>query len=257
MSISKWLDEAAVQQHRIERKARKGNFEDKEDDESFYTLLDLYEKGYDMVTWIVTDHEARCELCKFYDSHQTTWRLSEFLGLTRVASQNNLIHIIAAPNKPWVELEDSEKLQVLRTPITAYNYAKRMGYINIPEEVAEEISKDLTVAEYFTEGFLDSNETDKLPNSIVNAIANDASFVERLARDKEKQPNFPEDLKQFKGRTEEEIALEDQKNFNATLLRYNAPLFEHSHCNCACQLMVWKSDNPSDIVYVDAAGGIK
>lgn len=251
--FSSWLDKIALLQNQISLQA--ANYNSKLPDSTFPVLMELLEQGYDMVSWVVTDHEPACKLCRYYNDHKTTWRLSEFLGLTR-ASLERGIHIIAAP-LAWEELDDSDKLSILRTPMSAYKYAKSLGFKNIPEEVVEEISKDLTVSEYFTEGFLDSNETDKLPNSIVDTIAEDASFVERLARDKEKQPNFPEDLKQFKGRTEEEIALEDQKNFNATLLRYNAPLFEHSHCNCACQLMVWKSDNPSDIVYVDAAGSIK
>lgn len=252
--FSSWLDKIALRQNQIELQA--ANYNSKQPDNTLPILMELLEQGYDMVSWVKTDGEPDCELCNFYNNHKTTWRLSEFLGLTR-ASLEKGIQIIAADTPVWEELEDSDKLAILRTPMSAYKYAKSLGFKNIPEEVVEEVSKDLTVSEYFTEGFLDSNEIDKLPNSIVDTIAEDASFVERLARDKEKQPNFPEDLKQFKGRTEEEIALEDQKNFNATLLRYNAPLFEHSHCNCACQLMVWKSDNPSDIVYVDAAGGIK
>lgn len=248
--FSSWLDKIALLQNQISLQAA-------EQDNTFPVLLELLEQGYDMVSWVTTDHEPACELCQYYNNHKTTWRLSEFLGLTR-ASLERGIHIIAAP-LAWEELDDSDKLSILRTPMSAYKYAKSLGFKNIPSEVIEEISRDLIVSEYFTEGFLDINteKDDKLPDSIVNTIANDASFVERLARDKEKQPNFPKDLKQFRGRTKEEVALEDQKNFNATLLRYNAPLFEHSHCNCACQLMVWKSKDPSNVVYVDAAGSIK
>lgn len=262
MSISKWLDKVAVQQYQIERKARKGNFDPKIKDDTFYVLLDLYEKGYDMVTWIVTDHEAKCELCKFYDSHQTTWKLSEFLGLTRTAEQSNLMYITAAPNKPWVELDDSEKLEVLRTPITAYNYAKRIGYINTPEEVLEELSKDLVMAEYFLDGFLETTETETVPKIIVDRVAYDAPYVERTFRELGGQDNFPSQLK-FKGMTEEEVALEDQKNWNDTLLKERVdtsgaksytPLYDHSHVGCKCQLMVWKSYEPTDMVYVDASG---
>lgn len=249
--FDKWLTKVALQQNQIELQA--ANHNPKAQDNTFYVLLDLYEKGYDMVTWLVTDHEAKCKLCQFYDSHQTTWRLSEFLGLTRTAEQDNDIEKVAAADKPWIDLDDSEKLDVLRTPITAYNYAKRLGFQDVPDEVIEEIAKNLNVSEYYVSDVLDSSEVDSIPNKIVDRVGYDASFVDRIFRDYGGQTNFPEELK-FKGGTEEEVALEDQKNWNSTLLKYEAPLFEHTHPGCKCQLMVWKSSNPSDIVYVDASG---
>lgn len=250
--FSSWLDKIALRQNQIELQA--ANYNSKQPDNTLPILMELLEQGYDMVSWVKTDGEPDCELCNFYNNHKTTWRLSEFLGLTR-ASLEKGIQITAADTPVWEELEDSDKLAILRTPASAYKYAKKLGFKNIPEDVIEEISKDLTVSEYFVEGFLDSNETDKLNSLIVDIVGEDAAFVDRLFRDKGKQSNYPQELK-FRGMTEEEVALEDQKNFNASLLKHNAPLFEHSHVGCLCQLMVWKSKNPSDVVYVDAAGSI-
>lgn len=263
--FDKWLTKVALQQNQIELQAANRN--PKAQDNTFYVLLDLYEKGYDMVTWVRTDGEPDCKLCQFYDSHQTTWRLSEFLGLTRTAEQDNDIEKVAAADKPWVDLDDSEKLDVLRTPITAYNYAKRLGFQDVPSEVVEEIAKDLTVSEYYVSKFLEEYETGDIPKKIVDTVGYDASFVDRIQRDYQNQDSYPKELK-FRGATKEEVALMDQEGWNNTLLerhkwvdeqgntilRHEAPLFEHSHINCKCQLMVWKSSNPSDVVYVDASG---
>lgn len=250
--FSSWLERVTLEQNKIELQA--ANHNPKEKDNTFYILLDLFDKGYDMVSWVVTDHETKCELCTFYNNHKTTWRLSEFLGLTRQATINSDITITAAYGA-WEELDDSDKLKILRTPNTAYSYAKSLDFDRVPEQVIEEISKNETLSEYFLERFLSVNEVDTVPQSIIDAVGSDAPFVDRLFRELGNQSNFPKDLK-FRGMTEEEIALEDQKNWNSTALRYEAPLFEHSHPGCKCQLMVWKSDNPSDVVFVDATGRI-
>ena len=249
--FSSWLDKIALRQNQIELQA--ANHNPKQQDNSFYVLLDLLEKGYDMVSWVRTDDEPACDLCKFYNDHKTTWRLSEFLGLTRSASLDKGILITAAIEGPWEELDDSDRIAVLRTPLSAYTYAKGLGFVSVPEEVVEEISKDLTVSEYFLEGLLESSETEKVPAKIIDTVGGDAPFIDRLNRNLGGQRNYPEQLK-FRGATEEEVALEDQKGWNTTLLRYDSPLYEHAHINCKCQLMVWKSDNPSDVVYVDARG---
>ena len=249
--FSSWLDKIALRQNQIELQA--ANHNPKQQDNSFYVLLDLLEKGYDMVSWVRTDDEPACDLCKFYNDHKTTWRLPEFLGLTRSASLDKGILITAAIEGSWEELDDSDRIAVLRTPLSAYTYAKGLGFVSVPEEVVEEISKDLTVSEYFLEGLLESSETEKVPAKIIDTVGGDASFIDRLNRNLGGQRNYPDQLK-FRGATEEEVALEDQKGWNTTLLRYDSPLYEHAHINCKCQLMVWKSDNPSDVVYVDARG---
>ena len=251
MSISKWLDMVAIKQHQIERNA--ANYNAKNRDNTFDTLMELYEKGYDMVTWVVTDHEAKCDLCKFYGSHQTTWRLAEFLNLDKFASYRADITITAAIYEPWNELDDSDKLAILRTPQTAYNYAKHLGYVDVPEEVIEKISENETVSEYFLEGFLSTTEEYTVPLTIIDAVGGDAPFVDRLFRELGGQKNYPEQLK-FRGMTEKEVALMDQEDFNISRLKHNAPLFEHSHVGCKCQLLVWKSYDPTEVVYVDAAG---
>lgn len=259
MSISKWLDKVAVQQHQIERKARKGDFEDKADDESFYTLLDLYEKGYDRVTWVATDDEKTCKLCNFYSDHETTWRLHDFLHLAKTSSYRSELSITAArpvPSGPWADLDDSDKLWVLRTPNTAYNYVLRTdNFTDVPEDVLKKISESVLVSEIFAEVFMESEDTEELPKIIIDTIARDATWVDWFHRNYKNKGNFPKQLV-FKGMDESEDASYINEvrplDYNTSLLQHEAPIFEHSHVGCRCQLKVWKSDNPSDVVYVDA-----
>lgn len=253
MSISKWLDTVVVKQHQIERKAGKGNPVLKDKDYSFEVLKDLYDKGYDYVTWIRTNHEAKCALCQFYDTHETTWRLADFLGLARLASEESDIMITAAVWGPWEELDDSEKLSVLRTPKTAYNYAVRMGILNMPEEVLEKIVEDDYTVRSYIQDFLNITDTEPVPKIIIDEVGGDGYFVDKLYRAYSNQDNYPEELK-FRGMTEVEVSKRDQRYYNTTYLIHNAPLYEHSHVGCKCQLMVWKSKDPEDIVFVDASG---
>lgn len=233
--------------------ANSGNRNPKDPDQSFDVLMDLLNKGYDRVQWVLSHRDKEPgEICTVMDQMNTTWDLRSFLNIT--AKLKDGINITAAEGD-WDSMSDEERLEVINTAQSAYDYAKQHNFDNLPKDVVDTIAEDVDWADRFITQFLKRETVADVPTEIVNAVAANgdlAAYLNDLYGDQDNFPKMLKEISQGAGGFVREVGKE--YGMGESGLHHRAPIFEHSHVGCKCYLAVFKSDNPSDVVFVSAEG---
>ena len=232
----------------------------KPQDMSLDTLIMLLNEGYDRVTWIGSDRDkAENEICQRYDSNQTTWSLEAFINVN--ADYLGGIQKTAALSKEDYSIDEWQEL--LTSPGRALKYAQQHNFQDLPQEVIDSIAEDGLSSYRFVNRFLKVNQTDPIPQSIVDATLSDEDQLDYLYEIYKDQPNFPDTYRDMyegvaRDRQREVHYHNNQKGTkfdkSNAKIPFDAPIFSHSHVGCQCYLKVWKSTDPDDCVFVDANG---
>ena len=243
-----WLQTLSV----IAGNENSGNHSPKLPDDSLDYLIELLNQGYDRVTWVGSARDkAENEICQRYDSNQTTWSLKSFLNIA--GSFKSLSITKQAKSKD--EYTEQQWMDIITDPSRALKFARENNFQNLDEDIIDAISKDDIVSNRFVNQFLKVKRTDSIPQAIVNATLNDADAVYYLADIYSENQNLPVEYKEMtKGMQVGEEAVYGPYTSSDANIPYNAPIYSHSHVECKCFLKVWKSTDPSDVVYVDAHG---
>lgn len=238
-----------------------GNHNPKLPDNSLAYLMELLEQGYDRVEWVGSDRDKEeGEICEYYDSHRTTWDLASFLNMHKESSKRNDIEITAA--QLYEDMSDDDKLKVLNSPLSAYKYAKSQKFKNVPLEVVDVISEDVGWTEAYINGFLNNNKTEEVPSTLVDTILSnlttEVDFVGHILHYFGYQDNTPMRFFDAIGdsKTVDSLIEEKPKFIGEPNLDHDAPIYSHSHVQCGCMLYCYRSDNPSDGVFVGTQGTI-
>lgn len=237
-----------------------GNRNPKTQDMSLDALLKLLNEGYDRVTWVGSDRDkAENEICQRYDTNKTTWSLEAFINVN--ASYLSGIKITAAMSKEDYDEEDWQAL--VSSPGKALKYAEQHGFQDLPQEIIDSVASDGLTAYRFVNRFLKVNQTDNIPQPIIQATLSDADSIAYLYDIYRENPNLPEEYAEMSRGIEDENGgrshyFSNQKGTNFdksnTNIPFDAPIYAHSHVGCQCGLLVWKSTNPDDCVFIDANG---
>lgn len=108
--------------------------------------------------------------------------------------------------------------------------------------------------------FLNNNKTEEVPSvmvdTILSNITTEVDFVGHILHYFGNQENTPMRFFDAIGDSKTvDILIEDKKKLPGTPnLEHNAPIYEHGHVNDACYLWVYRSDDPSDGVFVNSHG---
>lgn len=237
---------------------------DKPQDMSLDYLIDLLNEGYDRVTWVGSDRDKQAnEICQRYDSNNTTWSLEAFINVN--AGYLKGIKVTAAMSKEDYDEADWNKL--VSSPGSSLKYAQQHGFTDLPKEIIDSIASDDLTAYRFVSRFLKVNQTDTIPQPIVDTTLSDADSIAYLYDIYRDNPNLPVEYKEMSIGIDDET--EDGRKYRShffnnqegtkftrdnSKIPYEAPIFAHSHVGCQCFLAVWKSKDPSDVVFVDANG---
>lgn len=237
-----------------------GNHNPKPNDMSLDTLLMLLNEGYDRVTWIGSDRDkASNEICQKYDTNQTTWSLEAFINVN--ASYIGGMTKNAIMGKEDYSDEDWQNLVL--SPGRALKYAQEHNFEDLPQEIIDSIAEDGLTSYRFVTRFLKVNQTDPVPETIVESTLSDEDQIDYLYDIYGEQPNFPSTYRDMYEGTNRDRKREvhyhnnqkgthfERSNAN---IPFDAPIFSHSHVGCQCYLKVWKSTDPNDCVFVDANG---
>lgn len=256
--FSSWLNEIIIKGYHLGIIAE--NHNPKVPDNSLAQLVELLEQGYDRVEWMGSDRDKESgEICQHYDSNRTTWDLASFLNIAKESSENSDINIIAAS---FDEMSEEEKLKIVSNPASAYRYAKKNRFQDIPLEITDVIAEDVGWTEAFINGFLNNNIDDEIPakmiSTIIQNLTTEADFIAHILHYFGTQDNVPERFRNALGDSSsaDSMIQENPSNIGDPNLMHNAPIYEHSHVGCNCFLAVYKSDDPSDVVFVGKGGRI-
>lgn len=262
-TTSDWLNSIKVEAAGNENS---GNHNTKSQDMSLDALIALLNEGYDRVTWVGSDRDkAENEICQKYDANKTTWSLEAFINVS--ASLDSGIKVVATMSKEDYSEEDWNK--IISSPGKSLKYAEQNNFENLPLDIIDSIASDSIVSYRFVNRFLKRNTTDDIPEQIVRATLGDANEVMYLADIYGDQPNCPVEYKKMTGITTKKVDgvetevgeghfLNNQRGTqyerSNTNIPFDAPIYAHSHVGCQCMLMVWKSNSPEDVVFIDANG---
>lgn len=231
-----------------------GNRNPKSPDLSLDYLIDLLNEGYDRVTWVGSDRDKQAnEICQRYDEAQTTWTLESFLNL-HSASLSDMIQITG---KEKGEYSEEQWEDIISNPSKSLKFARENNFADLPLEIIESIASDLDVSQRFVNQFLNRNDVDKIPQQIVDTTLSDPASMHYIVENFEGQSNVPEEYKDMtRGMSAPTQLVDKGHTFSSgdAVLPFGAPIFSHSHVGCQCFLAVWKSKDPSDVVFVDANG---
>lgn len=241
-----------------------GNHNDKPQDMSLDTLIRLLNEGYDRVTWIGSKRDKEeNEICERYDSNRTTWSLEAFINVN--AGYLKGIKVTAAMSKEDYDEADWNKL--VSSPGRSLKYAQQQGFTDLPQEIIDSIASDDLTAYRFVNRFLKVNQTDTIPQPIVDATLSDADSIAYLYDRYSDNPNLPVEYKEMSRGIDEET--EDGRKYRShtfnnqrgtqftrsdSNIPFDAPIFAHSHVGCQCGILVWKSTDPDDCIFLDANG---
>lgn len=234
-----------------------GNHNPKPQDMSLDALVRLLNEGYDRVTWVGSDRDKEAnEICQRYDTNKTTWTLEAFINVN--AEYLKGIRITAAMSKEDYDEKDWDK--IVSSPGRALTYAQEHNFQDLPQEIIDSIATDGVVSYRFVNRFLKVNQTDEIPQPIVDSSMSQVTETYYIYDIYNDQPNLPVAYKELyegvsdggKGhKTRQKGTSFDRSNTNVP---FDAPIYAHSHVGCQCGLLVWKSTNPEDCVFIDANG---
>lgn len=236
-----------------------GNYNPKPQDMSLDALVKLLNEGYDRVTWVGSARDkAENEICQKYDTNKTTWSLEAFINVN--AEYLKGIKVTAAMTKEDYDEDDWNDL--VSSPGRALKYAQEHNFEDLPQEIIDSVASDSLSSYRFVNRFLKVNQTDTIPQPIVDSAMSDADQIDYLYDIYKEQPNFPvtyREMYEGKGDREREVHYHNnqkgtQFDRSNTNIPFDAPIFSHSHVGCQCGLLVWKSTNPDDCVFIDANG---
>lgn len=234
-------------------KKESANYNPKSPDSSLNYLIDLLNDGYDRVTWVGSDRDKEAnEICKKYDDAETTWTLESFLNIHSGFLSMN----IKKESRTRDEYSDAEWERVISNPSYSLKFARENNFLNLPVDIIDSIASDLDVSQRFVNQFLSKNQTDPIPQPIVDTTLSDPEAMAYIVDVYGEQPNIPADYHQMTQGMGDKTKVVNKHTFSSgdANIPFNAPIFSHSHVGCQCFLAVWKSTNPEDVVFVDANG---